>query len=85
MNREKLLKRLAEGALRNVSFRDMVYLIEGFGFRQVRVSGSHHIFSHPMVTELVNLQQVAGEAKPYQIRQFMRLIERYNITLEKTP
>jgi hypothetical protein len=37
-----------------------------------------------MVTELVNLQEVAGEAKPYQIRQFMRLIERYNITLEKT-
>jgi len=24
-------------------------------------------------------------AQPYQIRQFMRLIERYNITLEKTP
>jgi hypothetical protein len=36
-----------------------------------------------MVAELVNLQEVAGEAKPYQIRQFMRLIERYNITLEK--
>ena len=85
MNREKLLKRLAEGALRNVSFRDMVHLIEGFGFRQVRVSGSHHIFSHPTVPELINLQEVAGEAKPYQIRQFMRLIERYNITLEKMP
>jgi hypothetical protein len=25
---------------------------------------------------------VAGEAKPYQIRQFLRLIERYNIKLE---
>ncbi len=85
MNPEKLLKRLAQGALRNVSFRDMVRLVEGFGFRLIRVNGSHHIFSHPMVTELVNLQEVAGEAKPYQIRQFMRLIERYNITLEKTP
>jgi hypothetical protein len=37
------------------------------------------------VAELVNLQEVAGEAKPYQISQFIRLIERYNITLEKTP
>jgi len=59
-------------------------LLKVFGFRLIRVNGSHHIFSHPMVTELVNLQEVAGEAKPYQIRQFMRLIERYNITLEKT-
>ena len=85
MNPEKLLKRLAQGALRNVLFRDMVHLVEGFGFRLIRVNGSHHIFSHPMVTELVNLQEVGGEAKPYQIRQFMRLIERYNIRLEKTP
>jgi predicted RNA binding protein YcfA (HicA-like mRNA interferase family) len=83
MNPEKLLKRLAQGALRNVSFRDMVNLVEGFGFRLIRINGSHHIFSHSMVAELVNLQEVAGEAKPYQIRQFMRLIERYNITLEK--
>ena len=85
MNRQKLLKKLAQGALRNVSFRDMVHLVEGFGFRLVRVSGSHHIFSHPGVAELVNLQEVDGEAKPYQIRQFIRLIERYNVTLEKKP
>lgn len=85
MNPKKLLKRLALGALRNVSFRDMVHLVEGFGFRLIRVNGSHHIFSHPMVPELVNLQEVSGEAKPYQIRQFLRLIERYNITLEKQP
>jgi len=58
-----------------------------FSTRLIRVNGSHPIFSHSMVTELVNLQEVGGETKPYQIRQFMRLIERYNITitLEKTP
>lgn len=61
MNPKKLLKRLAQGPLRNVSFRDMVTLVEGFGFRLIRINGSHHIFSHPMVTELVNLQEVAGE------------------------
>jgi predicted RNA binding protein YcfA (HicA-like mRNA interferase family) len=55
MNPEKLLKRLAQGALRNVSFRDMVNLVEGFGFRLIRINGSHHIFSHSMVAELVNL------------------------------
>jgi len=30
----------------------------------------------------VNLQDVGGEAKPYQIRQVLRLVERYNLQLE---
>ena len=57
-------------------------LAEGFGFRLVRVSGSHHIFAHPDIPEMVNLQEVQGEAKPYQIRQLLRLVERYNLQLE---
>jgi len=82
MNRKKLLRRLAEGTLQNVSFYDMVNLVEGFGFTRIRTSGSHNIFSHANVRELVNLQNVGGQAKPYQIRQFLRLIERYNLALE---
>ena len=82
MNRRKLLKRMADGALRNASFADMVNLVEGFGFRLQRVSGSHHIFVHPDLPELLNLQEVKGEAKPYQIKQFLRLVERYNLKLE---
>lgn len=45
--------------------------------------GSHHIFRHPAIPEMLNLQEVAGEAKPYQIRQFLRLAERYNLKLEE--
>jgi hypothetical protein len=45
------------------------------------MSGSHHIFFHPGIPELVNLQNVNGQAKPYQIRQFIKLIERYNLQL----
>ena len=68
--------------MRNVAFSDMVNLVEGFGFHTVRMSGSHHIFAHPDISELVNLQSVEGEAKPYQIRQFLRLVERHNLQLE---
>jgi len=82
MNRRRLLQRLAERALWNVSFDDLVNLAEGFRFRLQRVSESHHIFVHPDLPELVNLQEVAGDAKPYQIRQFLRLVERYNLRLE---
>lgn len=85
MNRRRLLKRLSDGRLRNVAFADMINLIEGFGFRLARVSGSHHVYSHTNVGELVNMQEVKGEAKPYQIRQFLKLVERYNLKLEDEP
>ena len=68
MNRRKLLRRLTDGALGNVSFGDMINLVEGFGFHLVRVRGSHHVYSCTAVTELIVLQDVRGEAKPYQIR-----------------
>jgi predicted RNA binding protein YcfA (HicA-like mRNA interferase family) len=50
-----------------------------------RVSGSHHIFEHPEIPEMINLQEVNGEAKPYQIRQLMKLIEKYDLKLEDGP
>ena len=82
MKHRRLLKRISEGQLKNIAFGDMINMVEGFGFRLDRVSGSHHIFVHEAIPELVNLQEVKGEAKPYQIRQFLRLIERYNLKLE---
>jgi len=82
MKRRKLLQRLSEGQLKNVAFGDMMNMVEGFGFRLDRISGSHRIFIHPAVQEMVNLQEVKGEAKPHQIRQFLRIVERYNLRLE---
>ena len=59
----------------------MMALIQAFGFHLSRTSGSHHIFVHPDVPELMNLQEVDGKAKPYQIHQFLKLVERYNLTI----
>jgi hypothetical protein len=39
------------------------------------------VFGRDGIPEQVNLQEVRGEAKPYQIRQFLRLVERYNLQL----
>jgi hypothetical protein len=36
-----------------------------------------------VIPELLNLQNVHGQAKPYQIRQFLRLVERHNLILEE--
>jgi hypothetical protein len=80
-NRRLLKKLLASPT--NARFDDVRRLVEAFGFGLNRVSGSHHIFTHPSIDELLNLQEVGGEAKPYQVRQFLRLVERYNLKLEK--
>ena len=81
----KLKKTLAKvlAGSKNIAFSDFVLLVEGFGFRLSRISGSHHIFVHPEVKELVNLQNVNGQIRPYQIRQFMELVERNALNLEK--
>jgi len=80
-SKEKLLQKILSGS-RNIRFGDMVALVNAFGFRLSRTKGSHHIFTHPGIPELVNLQEVHGQAKPYQIKQFLNLIERYNLKLE---
>ena len=82
MNPRKLLQRILSGS-RNVRFCDMVMLVRAFGFQELRITGSHHIFGHPDVDELVNLQEVGGQAKPYQIRQFLGIIEEYDLSLEE--
>lgn len=81
MNKRKFLRKLLSGS-KNVRFQDMLTLVGAFGFKVARIKGSHHICIHPDVDEPVNLQEVNGQAKPYQIRQFLKLIERYDLTME---
>ena len=79
---KKILAKVLAGS-KKIAFRDFVLLVEGFGFRLSRVSGSHHIYVHDNVKELVNLQNVKGQVKPYQVKQVMELVERYNLELEE--
>lgn len=80
MNKVKLLRKAIEGS-RNIRFADMLVLAKAFGFRVARVSGSHHILIHPGIPELVNLQEVGGKTKPYQVRQFLKLVENHDLRL----
>lgn len=80
--KRKILQRILAGS-KNIRFSDMVGLAKGFGFRLSRTEGSHHIFVHPDIPELLNLQEVKGQAKPYQMRQFLKLVERYSLKLKE--
>lgn len=82
MKKRKLLRSIIQNR-KNVHFQDMVNLVMFFGFRLDRTSGSHSIFVHDEIAEIVNLQNVNGEAKPYQIKQFLALVEKYNLHLEE--
>ena len=81
MNSRKLLKKALAGP-ENLAFRDLLSLSKAFGFRVARVKGSHHILQHPNIDEQLNLQEIAGKAKPYQFRQFLKVIERHNLEIE---
>mgnify|MGYP003382943192 CR=1 FL=1 len=81
MNKAKLLEKILAGS-KNISFNDFVALVEAFGFELSRTRGSHHIFEHPEVPEILNLQNSKGQVKPYQIRQFLQLVEQYDLRLE---
>jgi predicted RNA binding protein YcfA (HicA-like mRNA interferase family) len=74
----KLFEKILSGS-KDTDFRDFVKLVESFGFMLSRVKGSHHIFSHPAIPELINLQNFQGHVKPYQVKQFLKIVEKYNI------
>lgn len=80
MRPRRLLKRILVTP-HNVRFRDLLGLAEALGFRIARFEGSHHILTHPDIPELLSVQNVRGEAKPYQVRQLLDLIERHNLHL----
>ena len=62
MNKRKLLARIANNP-KSARFDEVVSILNAFGFHLSRVRGSHHIFVHPEIPEIVNLQDVHSEAK----------------------
>ena len=82
MNKKKLLKKICDNN-KNVKFNDLIILAEAFGFFPTRSEDSHFIYKNSEINEWINLQNKNGEAKPYQIKQFLSLIEKYNLEMEE--
>ena len=79
--KQKLIQKLLSGS-KNIRFSEAQTAVEAFGFHLTRISGSHHIYTPPDVSELIKLLNINGKAKPYQIKQFLEICERYNLQLE---
>ncbi len=82
MKKSKLYEKIRSSP-KNVKFKEMETLINAFGFQLARINGSHHIYIHPNISELINIQNRKGEVTPYQVRQTLSLINRYNLTLNE--
>ena len=81
MNKRKLLARLQNNC-KNIRYNDFVLLAEAFGFKHRRTDGSHNIYKNAAIAEVLNIQEEKGEAKPYQVKQFLALVEKYNLKME---
>lgn len=76
----KLYQQLLNG--KRPTFREFEQLLQAFGFVLRRTSGSHHVFSHPMLNENLVIQPRGKDAMPYQVRDFLDKVERYGLTME---
>jgi hypothetical protein len=76
---DKVLQRVLRGTSdANISFDGLCQLLHHLGFSE-RVRSSHHIFSKDGVEEILNLQPIGGQAKPYQVKQVRNVILRYKL------
>ena len=81
MKPRKVYEKILDGS-RNIRFEDACKLAKAFGFCLDRTSGSHHIFVHPGIPPNLNFQPDRnGQAKPYQLRQLLALVEEYGLIL----
>ena len=81
MNKSKLFEELKNN-LKNVRFTKLCKAAELFGFEFKGGKGSHRIYIRDGVKEMLNFQNVHGKAKPYQVRQLIKVIEKYNLLEE---
>lgn len=67
----------------SMRFRDFRRILEAFGFTLDRINGSHHIFKHPAVSRALSIQPRGDKAKPYQIEQFLDIVEEFGLKIGK--
>jgi len=82
MEKRKIYERLKRNP-KDVRFESICRAAEVFGFRFRGGKGSHKIYVREGVREMLNLQNVGGKAKPYQVKQFLKVIETHKLLEEE--
>jgi predicted RNA binding protein YcfA (HicA-like mRNA interferase family) len=78
----KLYAQLLANPRSPISFRDFEKLLKAFGFEHVRTKGSHRVYVHPKFARPLPVQPSDKEAKAYQVREFLELVEEHGLYIE---
>lgn len=62
-----------------IRYDEIRRFVEDLGFSFKGGRGSHNVFIKQGVQEILNFQDVQGLVKPYQVRQVIKIIERYKL------
>ena len=64
---------------RSIGFSDVLRVATHY-FGEPRIKGSHHIFKMPWAGDpRINIQNSGDRAKPYQVRQLLLAVEKYEL------
>ncbi len=79
MSRKKEIYEKLKENPKNVRFTELCKAAEVFGFKYRGGKGSHVVYVKDGIKEILVFQNVKGKAKPYQVKQFLKIIEKYNL------
>lgn len=79
----KLYRRLTATPSLIISFRDFEKLLEAAGFVYDRTVGSHRQYVHPLVPRPLPVQPASKDAKRYQVRMFLDMVEAYGLSVDE--
>ncbi len=65
-----------------LSFRQFEQLLRAFGFVLDRTVGSHRHYVHPAIAEILTVLPDGKGVKPYLVRRFLELVDRYGLSME---
>ena len=63
---------------KSILFADLRAVLDRLGF-QCRIKGDHFIYTKDGVEEIINIQPVGNQAKPYQVKQVRNIILKYQL------
>ncbi len=79
---DKLYRDLLANPRASISFRDFEKLLRAFGFVHDRTVGSHRQYVHPALDRPFPVEPTGKDAKRYQLREFLELVEEHGLYLD---
>ena len=79
----RLYEKLQQSPNLVIAFRDFERLVLAFGFVLHRTRGSHRAYKDRNVPELLTVRPKGKDAKPYQIRKFLDMMEQFGLELDE--